>query len=265
MKAFTEIHPATPTLAGHVRHGNGPIRVLVLHDWLGDHGNYEALMPCLDGQAFSYVFMDARGYGLSRDMEGEYSVQELARDGFALADHLGWARFHVMGHSMTGMVTQRMAADAPARILGAVAVCPVSAAGNRLDPQALAFFASTAQDDAALRRLFQFVTPGLSRAWIDAKLRRNREAVAPHCRARYLDMLVTADFADQVQGLQTPFLVVIGDRDPGLDAAAMERSFLAWHPNARLQVMPHCGHYPMQECPPFFAAVIEEFLRGGLA
>jgi pimeloyl-ACP methyl ester carboxylesterase len=74
-------------------------------------------------------------------------------------------------------------------------------------------------------------------------------------------MLVNADFVDEVRGLETPFLVIVGDRDPGLDREAMERTFLAWHPNAQLMVLPHCGHYPMQECPPSFAAAIESFLK----
>ncbi|HEM7807826.1 TPA: alpha/beta hydrolase [Burkholderia multivorans] len=45
-----------------------------------------------------------------------------------------------------------------------------------------------------------------------------------------------------------------------MDADAA-RTFVAWHPNAELQVIPSCGHYPMQECPPYFATVIERFLK----
>ncbi|MDN7674841.1 alpha/beta hydrolase [Burkholderia oklahomensis] len=39
----------------------------------------------------------------------------------------------------------------------------------------------------------------------------------------------------------------------------MKETRLAWHPNARLQVAPNCRHYPMQERPRHFAAVIEHF------
>ncbi|HIE4838388.1 alpha/beta fold hydrolase [Burkholderia multivorans] len=61
-------------------------------------------------------------------------------------------------------------------------------------------------------------------------------------------------------GALTPYWVIVGDNDPGLDADAA-RTFVAWHPNAELQVIPSCGHYPMQECPPYFATVIERFLK----
>jgi 3-oxoadipate enol-lactonase len=248
------------TLA-YTTHGRGPEPVLVLHDWMGDSGNYDTVRPWLDGAAFTYAFADLRGYGASREIAGAYSVAEIAADVLALADALGWARFHVVGHSMTGMVTQRLAADAPARIRSAVAVCPVSAAGNRLDAATKAFFASTTTDDAAFARLIGFVSSGLSPAWAEAKLAQNRRCVAPAVALRYLDMLTGADFADEVRGAATPFLVAIGGRDPGLDEAAMRRTFLDWHPNAELAVVAGSGHYPMQECPPAFAGLIEAFLR----
>nr|WKF60247.1 Dihydrolipoyllysine-residue acetyltransferase component of acetoin cleaving system [Paraburkholderia busanensis] len=246
---------------GYVQHGTGPENVLVMHDWLGDHTNYEAMRPYLDGTAFTYVFVDLRGYGKSFHLRGTYTIEEISRDCLALADTLGWHRFHLIGHSMTGMATQRIAADACARIKSAVAICPVSAAGNRLDEASLAFFASVAENDDAFRRLLKFVTGGLSDRWAEVKLRQHRANVSAECRSGYLTMLTTTNFVDEVRGLQTPYLVVVGDKDPGLDEAAMQQTFMAWHPHAELLKIPNCGHYPMQECPPYLATVIENFLR----
>jgi pimeloyl-ACP methyl ester carboxylesterase len=261
MKVPLEIRPGSDAGLGYVKYGNGPVHVLVMHDWLGDHASYDAVVPWLDGHAFTYVFVDLRGYGQSIALTGEFTVEEIAADCLTLADQLGWGRFHVIGHSMTGMITQHIAADAPSRVTSAIAVCPVSAAGNRLSPEALTFFASTVDDDNALRRLFKFVSGGLSDEWADSKVQHSRATVAPACRRPYLDMLVTANFVDDVQDLATPFLVMVGDNDPGLDAKAMQRTFLAWHSNAELHVIPDCGHYPMQACPRYFATVVERFLK----
>jgi pimeloyl-ACP methyl ester carboxylesterase len=241
--------------------GHGPDGVLVLHDWLGDSRNYDAVRPWLDGTAFTYAFADLRGYGASCDLAATCSVEEIASDCLALADRLGWRQFHLVGHSMTGMVTERLAVDAPARLKSAVAVCPVSAAGNKLDAATKAFFASTTSDAAAFRRLIGFVSSGLGAGWAEAKLEQNRASVSSEISLRYLDMLTGTDFVADVQGAATPFLVVIGERDPGLDEAAMRRTFFAWHPNVELAVVRNSGHYPMQECPPCFAAVIEAFLK----
>ncbi len=245
----------------HVIHGAGPKRVLVMHDWNGDRRNYDPALPYLDGTTFTYAFVDLRGYGGSKHIAGEHSVAEIAADCLAVADALGWDQFHVVGHSMTGMATQRLALDAPGRILSAVAVCPVSAAGMAMDEQTRAFFQSTTTDQEAFRALITMVSGPLSGGWADAKLRWNRQVASPEVRVEYLAMFAETNFAESVQGLETPFLVMVGEHDAeGLDAAAMEKTYLAWHPNAELTVVPNCGHYPMQECPPYFVSSLESFL-----
>lgn len=246
---------------GHVLVGKGSEPVLVLHDWNGDHTTYDAIVPYLDTATFSYAFADLRGYGASRDLDGTYTVDEISRDCLALADCLSWARFHVIGHSMTGMAAQRLAADAPARIKSAIAVCPMSAEGSPASSEALAFFATTTTSEENFRRLIKFVTGGLSEGFTAAKWQRFKQTVNPACRDGYLAMFSKTNFVEEVRGLETPFLVVTGDRDPGLDEAAMRRTFLAWHPNAELCEIGNCGHYPMQECPPYFVKIIEDYLR----
>lgn len=251
----------TPAALGYVQYGSGPVHVLVLHDWLGDRANYDAVIPHLDGGAFTYVFADLRGYGSSMHLPGAYTVQEIAADCLELADRLGWQRFHVLGHSMTGLATQRIAADAPDRVAGAIVVCAISAAGNKLDPQSYAFFRSVATDDEAFRRLVGFVSPGMPADQVDAKLQRHRKSTAPKSRIPYLDMFVHADFVDEVAGLPTRYLVVAGGQENGLSVEMMQRTFMAHHPNARLHVMSNAGHYPMQEQPREFAELIQDFLR----
>jgi 3-oxoadipate enol-lactonase len=231
-----------------------------MHDWNGDCSSYEPMVPYLDEAAFTYVFADLRGYGKSRHLTGEYTVSEISADCLALADRLAWDQFHVIGHSMTGVAAQRIALDAPERVKSVIAVCPMSAAGSSAGDVALNFFASTTKDDNNFRRLIKYVSHNLSDRWVAAKLRQSRMTVNAACRAGYLAMFSKANFVEDVRGLMTPVLVIVGEMDPGLDAAAMKQTFLAWYPNAELQVISNCGHYPMQECPPFFASIIESFL-----
>jgi pimeloyl-ACP methyl ester carboxylesterase len=262
MTQINQSQPASREGLGFVIHGKGPEPVLVMHDWNGDHTSYDPTLPYLDTDQFTYVFVDLRGYGKSRAMAGNYTVGEISRDCLDVADKLGWRRFHVIGHSMTGMVTQRMAVDAQGRIKSAVAVCPISAAGSQAPDEALTFFANTTEDDDAFCRLIKFVSGGLSDRWAVSKLRQNRLTVDPACRAGYLKMFSKTNFVADVRGNTTPFLVVVAENDPGLDEAAVRETFLAWHPNAEVTVIPNCGHYPMQECPPYFATIVERFLRG---
>ena len=58
-----------------------------------------------------------------------YSMADLARDSFALLDHLGLERAHVVGVSMGGMIAQTMVIDEPARVRSLTSI--MSTTGKR--------------------------------------------------------------------------------------------------------------------------------------
>jgi 3-oxoadipate enol-lactonase len=70
---------------GFTTYGHGPLRVLVLHDWFCDHSSWDATLPYLTQDRFTYVFGDLRGYGSSREIEGTNTLDEAAGDAIAPA------------------------------------------------------------------------------------------------------------------------------------------------------------------------------------
>jgi len=121
-------------ILGHHLYGDGPQGVIVLHDWMGDASEWQEAAPYLDSNAHTFAFADVRGYGQSIDLDGRFDVDEIAADIFALADHLNWETFALIGHSMTGMATQRaLVNDSSRRISKAVAISPVTANGYPAD------------------------------------------------------------------------------------------------------------------------------------
>jgi len=72
---------------------------------------------------FEICIFDNRGSGLSSAPPGNYTMQMLANDALKLADFLGWDKFHVMGASMGGMISQRLAITAPYRVNSLVLLC----------------------------------------------------------------------------------------------------------------------------------------------
>src|SRR5689334_11860272 len=125
---------------GHELVGNGPEKVIVLHGWLSDHTAFESMYPWLDKEAFTYAFLDYRGYGKSRDMAGAHTIEEIGGDALALVDELGWDRFHLVGHSMGGLAVQWLTTQAAPRIKCAVCINPVPASGFPMEGDFLALF-----------------------------------------------------------------------------------------------------------------------------
>lgn len=242
--------------------GNGPHKVIALHGWFGSaHGwgpLYQMLNPC----AFTYVFMNYRGYGESIGRPGAYSMDEIAQDTLALADALDWPRFSLIGHSMGGMAIQRVLLEAPGRVDKLVAITPVPASGVPFDARAWKLFSSAAQDPEARRAIIDMSTGGrLSSYWIDRMVEHSLHASSREAFGAYLAVWAKSDFSARIAGNPAPIKIIVGANDPGLNADFMRETYLRWYPNAVLESLPNAGHYPMDETPVALATSIECFLQ----
>lgn len=253
-------------ILGHRLHGNGPDGVFLYNDWLADSSSWLPTLPYLDTKSFTYCLTDLRGYGRSMDLMGQYDENEAAKDTLALADHLGWKTFHLVGFSMTGMVVERLAVDAPQRIKSVVAVGPVSAAAIKMSEAERQFFIDVITDDDKCRELADRITGHhLSPQWQEVKLRLARDTRTKEAARGYLDMWTLHDFSGECGKSDVPFMVIGCKWDqPKFLEDDMRRTFLAWHPNAEL-VMMECGHCPMQEMPVYLQTIMEGFMKRNLA
>ncbi|MFD0320385.1 alpha/beta fold hydrolase [Lysobacter gummosus] len=103
-------------LAG-LRNGRiGAPRLLALHGWLDNAASFVPLAPWFEG--FDLVAPDLPGHGASAHLPaaGEYSMTTATRAALAIADALGWDRFHLLGHSLGGATASFVAAATPQRV-----------------------------------------------------------------------------------------------------------------------------------------------------
>ncbi len=246
----------------HGLHGTGPVRVIALHDWsVSAEADYFEVTPYLDPNKLTIAFADLRGYGRSKALTGDFSLEEISADVAELADSLGWDKFSIVGHSMTGMAVQRIMVDMPERLDCAVAAVPIPASGFPLDAQTFAFFESMASDDDAfIQGMHALTSSRYGDGWATRKLVQNRQSVDSHAMKRYTAMWSKSDFSHEAKGRDTPILVLFGEHDnEGLREAATAPLFVDWYPNLKTHVCP-CGHYPMQEAPVEYAHVVQDYI-----
>ena len=256
-------------ILGHGLYGQGREKVLVLHDWMGDSANYLPLIRYLDLGAHTYAFADIRGYGKSLQLTGNYSAEEIAGDAFRLADSLGWKRFHVVGHSMTGMAVQRMAVDdwtsGARRLKSVIAITPVSANGYPADAATRQFLWELIHERGLSEQGFALLTgQRLLPGWGRAKTERHLATSTAAALRGYYRMWLDTDFSASIRAARigTPMLVIGGRQDlPGFQEVHLRKTFGAWYPNAELVFITDAGHYPMQETPVYLASLVERFLN----
>lgn len=244
--------------------GSGEHHVIALHGWFGSARGWGSLPDYLDKSAFSYVFPDLRGYGSRRDEAGEFTMAEAGADALALADELGWDQFSLVGHSMSGKAIQHVLLDAPDRVRRLVALNPVPATGVPFDDDGWALFSGAAEARANRAAIIDMSTGSrLSPTFIDHIVQHSVDNSSQQAFGSYLESWARHDFSDRVRGNPAPVKVIVGEHDPALSADVMRQTWLAFYPNAELEVLPNAGHYPMLETPAALATVIEEFLRRG--
>lgn len=107
--------------AALARAGDGP-RVLALHGWMDNAASFGPLGKYLDG--IDLVCLEFPGHGCSepRPPGARYHFDDYVFDVLAVADSLGWDRFHVLGHSLGGAVGAVLAAASPERVLSLVLI-----------------------------------------------------------------------------------------------------------------------------------------------
>jgi pimeloyl-ACP methyl ester carboxylesterase len=101
--------------------GSGPDVLMI--QGIGVVGN--GWRPQMDGLGDRYRILafDNRGIGASELHGGRFDMARLAADALAVADAAGAAHFHLVGHSMGGVIAQAVALAAPERIKSLALLC----------------------------------------------------------------------------------------------------------------------------------------------
>jgi pimeloyl-ACP methyl ester carboxylesterase len=245
--------------------GSGEHRVLAVHGWFGSARGWGSLPEYLDGSAYTYAFMDLRGYGDRKQVSGKFTMEEAAADALALADELGWDRFSLIGHSMGGKIAHQALLQAPDRVRAIVAVNPVPAAGVPMDEQTWALFDGAAGDPGNRAAIIDFTTGGrLTKTFVHQVVRHSLENSTVEAFSAYLPSWAKTDFSGQVaKDDSVPVAVIVGETDPALSAEVMRQTWLIYFPGAELEVLANAGHYPMFETPVALATSIERLLGRG--
>lgn len=138
------------------------------------------------------LVFDNRGIGQSTGAVGRLSIEAMAEDAKALMDAVGWAQCHVVGHSMGGVIAQRLAIAHRQAVRSLTLLCTVAngAEATRMTGQILLLGIRTRLGTRAMRRR-AFLDMIYPRAYLD-----NLDAAGVVRLAQALGSLFGRDLAD---------------------------------------------------------------------
>ena len=91
-------------------------KVIALHGWLDNALSFAPMLPYLEGLDLACLDFPGHGDSPPRPDAARYHFDDYVFDVLAAADALGWARFHLLGHSLGGAVASVLAAACPERV-----------------------------------------------------------------------------------------------------------------------------------------------------
>lgn len=197
------------------------------------------------------VMFDNRGIGKSDRLHGRPTIRDFADDAARVADAAGFERFHLVGVSLGGMISQELALRAPHRVrsLTLIATHPGGPFGVLPHVEGLTAFVRSLMGsrDARVRALQKVLYPPeflakVDKAQLDARMKLQvGDRAAPRTLAAQLFAVVRHDTRSRLAGIIAPTLVIRPDKDI-LVRPAHSDILARGIPGARLMPVPEAGH-----------------------
>lgn len=240
--------------------GAGPAFVLV-HGYLGGAGMWDKQFRSFT-KRFRCIAPNLAGFGDSARLNAPDTIEGHASLVLHTLDHLGIGSFHLLGHSMGGMVVQQMAAMAPERISRLVlyGTGPVGLLPNRFESieTSRQRLAADGLDATARRIAATWFEQGEKADGYATCVREGTKATMQAALAslsaweKWNGMAALSDFT-------MPALVIWGDGDRSY-GWSQPKSLWRGIPGCRLAVVPGCAHNVHMEKPHLFNAIVRDFL-----
>lgn len=250
----------TPVLLPFHRQGVGAPLVLV-HGYLGGSSQWDAQLPKLS-QHFEVVALDLAGYGMAYHLVAPTDLADHARNVLATLDHMGVDRFHLLGHSMGGMVAQEITKLTPHRVnkLVLYATGSLGCIPGRFETMARS-------RERLIEEGVQRTARRICATWLlDCEASPAYEALAAlainaseQAASAGLSAMESWDGRDYLRHIQQHTLVIWGERDRSYSWSQIE---MLWRsiPKVSLAVLPDCAHALHLERSALFCTILIEFL-----
>jgi len=240
--------------------GNGP-GVMLLHSLGGSLAMWETTVEALKAD-FSVAAFDAQGHGRSSGNK-PFTMERFAADAMALADRLGFQRFHVVGLSMGGRAAMRMAIHWPERVASLVAADTSAGGSGGADRLAAVRRRITeVGHDAFAREYTQSRLMPQTPASVVARFAEDVCRTLPDVYMTTLGAIVGEDLSGEVGRIRTRTLVVVGANDVSTPPDAA-RELAAAIPHAGLEIIADANHLANLDQPESFNTAVARFLRAG--
>ena len=232
-----------------------------------DSQSWQPIMEELS-QHFLVIAPDNRGTGRTVPQDIETSIRQIADDCMALARHLGFSSFKLLGHSMGGFVALDLATRYPNAVEKLI-LAGTSASNPKCNDVLFSDWASTLESGMDKTQWFRSIFHWLftkqffeNEDTVDAALRYAVDYPYPQSAVAFrkqVEAISGFDCFEQLSGVSTKTLIISGEEDilfPPDASASLAQEISGAH----FSMIEHAAHSIHMEQPQVFTECVLDFL-----
>ena len=251
-------------IAYELRGSDAPL--VMIHGAQGDQTMFTGLAAAF-APSFRVLTFDQRGTGLSDKPDMPYTIAMFADDTAALMDHVGFARAHIVGMSMGGMIAQEFALRHPKKTRSLVLGCTTPGGPGSIRNTDPAMRAYSTQPMSAEERGRALAEAAFTKGYIDKHPElipsmiesRRQRPIDPVGFALRMKAATTHDVYGRLPQIKCPTLVITG-KDDALISWENSRLIAERIPGAQTKILEPAGHCFWVEQPEQSQEAIAQFL-----
>ena len=243
--------------------GNSGDFIVFLHGIGGNSGFWESQLSFF-GHWFQTIAWNMPGYGTS-DAVPKLTFPILVEALERLLDFCQLEKFHLVGHSMGGMVAQEYLVKNQDRVISLTLFATSAAFGKNDSEWQQNFIRKRLKplEEGGMEAVATQIIPELLSVNVDPKIREKAKKILTNCKPETyrsaLQCLVTFDRRSELSEINTPTLLVTGEQDTQAPPIMMER-MADKIANSRFYCLKGAGHLASLEQPETFNNVVLEFI-----
>jgi len=230
--------------------------LILLHGGMGLDSSYFKVPGILDlaKRGIQVILYDQRGHGKSQETDSkDYTHRVWIKDLKRLAKKLGLKKFNLLGHSYGGWLALEYAVKRPKELDRLILV---DTHAGPVDTSDIPKYKNQAEMNKRSKEKWPQAFFSKNKHWsIFKRIKHNYKPF----NAAYHRETENYDVRDKLKNIDAKTLVICGEADTFF----LERSqkFVKEIPNAHLEVITKCKHFPFIEMPEDFVNIIVKFLQ----
>jgi pimeloyl-ACP methyl ester carboxylesterase len=161
---------------------------------------------------------------------------------------------------MSTMIAQKIALIDD-RVSKLILITPIPASGVKV-PEIVekSLLKDMQKNESKIEEIVYSASKRHNETWAKNRIKMAYDASTVEARVGYMKMYMHTDFSDEVHNIKIPIKIIVGKYDfPIFGLKLVTKLFTHYYDDVEIIECQEAGHYPMIECPVYFASKIEEF------